>query len=76
MPANPPRPNRHQLKQWPAYGLLVRLTAFTGLRAGEIAALRVGRYETRSRRIEVAESVEEIHGALVYGPPKAYARRR
>lgn len=74
--ANPPRPNRHEQKRWPAYGLLVRLAAFTGLRAGEVAALRIGRYDTRSRRIEVAESVEEIHGALVYGPPKTYARRR
>jgi len=72
---NPPRPRSHPLKTWPAYGLLVRLTAWTGLRAGEIAALGVGRFDRALARIEVAESVQEIHGALVYGPPKTYARR-
>jgi site-specific recombinase XerC len=30
---NPPRPARHPLQTWPQYGLLVRLTALTGLRA-------------------------------------------
>ena len=29
--ANPPRPNSHPLQVWPAYGLLVRFAAFTGL---------------------------------------------
>jgi Phage integrase family len=73
--ANPPRPRSHPHKSWPAYGLLVRLAAWSGLRAGEIAALRVRRFDRRAGRFEVAESVQEIHGALVYGPPKTYARR-
>lgn len=73
--AHPPRPPSHPHKTWPAYGLLVRLAAWSGLRAGEIAALRVGRFDRRAGRLEVAESVQEIHGALVYGPPKTYAHR-
>jgi integrase len=74
--AHPPRPARHPAKVWPAYGLLVRLTARTGLRAGEIGALRMGRVHLGDSSIEVAESVGEISGELVYGPPKNYARRR
>lgn len=74
--ANPPRPRSQPLRSYPAYGLLVRFAAFTGLRAGEIAALRIGRVNPLHRWVEVAQSVEEIHGELVYGPPKTYARRR
>jgi integrase len=59
----------------PEYGLLVKLAAFTGLRAGEIAALRLARLDLLHGRLEVAESVEEVHGRLVYGPPKTYAVR-
>src|SRR4051812_10177635 len=60
--ANPPRPRSHQQQWWPEYGLLVRLTALTGLRAGEIGALRVGRINPLHGRLEVAESAAEIHG--------------
>jgi len=74
--ANPPRPASHPRQHWPAYGLLVRFAAFTGLRAGEIGALRIGRIAPDGRWVEVAESVEEVHGQLVYGPPKSYSRRR
>jgi integrase len=61
---------------WPAYGLLVRLTAWTGLRAGEVGALRLGRIHLPESSLDVAESVGEIAGELVYGLPKTYARRR
>lgn len=58
------------------YGLLVRFAALTGLRAGEVGALRVGRLQLLQRRVEVAESVGEVTGhGLVYGPPKTYERR-
>lgn len=40
--ANPPRPASHPCQHWPAYGLLVRFAAFTGLRAGEIGARPTG----------------------------------
>lgn len=74
--ANPPRPRSQPLRTYPQYGLLVRFAAFTGLRAGEIGGLRIGRVNPLHRWIEVAESAEEIRGELVYGPPKTYARRR
>lgn len=73
--AHPPRPDRHPEKLWPAYSLLVRLVGFTGLRAGELAALRVGRVNPLHGHLQVAESVGEVHGQLVYGPPKTYAHR-
>jgi integrase len=73
--ASPPRPNRHAQHHWPEYSLLVRLVGLTGLRAGEIGALRVGRVNPLLGRIEVAESVEEVHGQLVYGETKTYTRR-
>lgn len=73
---HPPRPRSQPLRTYPQYGLLVRFAAFTGMRAGEIGALRIGRVNPLHRWVEVAQSVEEIHGQLVYGPPKTYARRR
>jgi integrase len=60
----------------PEYGLLVRFAGLTGLRAGEIGALRVGRLDLLRRRVEVLETVSEVTGyGLVYGPPKTYERR-
>jgi len=39
----------------PEYGLLVRFAALSGLRAGEIGAVRVGRLDLLRGRVEVAE---------------------
>ena len=59
-----------------AYGLLVRFVALTGLRAGEVGALRVGRLDLVRGRVDVVESVAEVRGhGLVYGPTKTYERR-
>lgn len=74
--AHPPRPRRHPARTYPHFGLLVRVAAWSGLRAGEIGALRVGRIDPKTGHIEVAESVADIRGELVYGPPKTYSRRR
>ncbi len=60
----------------PEYGLLVRFAALTGLRAGEIGALRVGRLDLGRGRADVVETVAEVTGhGLVYGPPKTFERR-
>jgi integrase len=60
----------------PRFGTLVRFAAYTGLRAGEICALRVGRVDLASRRVIVAESVTEVNGyGLVFSEPKTYERR-
>lgn len=60
----------------PRYATLVRLAAYTGLRAGEIGALRIGRVDLAAARITVAESVTEVQGhGLVFGEPKTFERR-
>ena len=56
-------------------GLLVRVLAYTGLRWGEAAALRVRRVDLLRRRIEVVESVTEVAGKAVTGTPKTHQRR-
>ena len=57
------------------YDTLVRFAAYTGLRAGEIGALRVKRIDFLRGRVEVAESVSDVAGRLVVGPTKTYANR-
>jgi integrase len=57
------------------YGTLVRFAAYTGLRAGEIGALRVRRIDFLRSRVEVAESVSDVAGQLIVGPTKTYANR-
>lgn len=58
------------------YGTLIRLAAYTGMRAGEIGALRIGRVDLDASRLTIAESVTEVQGhGLVFGEPKTYERR-
>ncbi len=59
----------------PPYGTLVRFAAYTGLRAGEIGALRVKRIDFLRGRVEVAESVSDVGGQLILGATKTYANR-
>lgn len=84
----PPRPPRQEMLFLDAvevnrlaeaidepYGVLVRFAAYTGLRAGELAALRVGRVDLLRGSVDVREAYAEVHGALVLGPTKTYGRR-
>jgi integrase len=57
------------------YGDVIAFLAYTGLRWGEMAALRVGRVDLERRRIDVAEAVTEPRGALIFGTPKSHERR-
>ena len=60
----------------PRYSTLIRFAAYTGLRAGEIGALRVGRLDLLRGRVLVAESVTDVDRmGLVFGEPKTYQRR-
>jgi integrase len=60
----------------PQFGTMVRFAAYTGLRAGEICALRSGRVDLATGRVLVAESVTEVAGhGLVFTEPKTYQRR-
>jgi integrase len=59
----------------PPYGVLVRFAAYTGLRAGEIAALRVKRLDLLRGSVRVVESATEVGGRLMLGPTKTHADR-
>jgi len=53
----------------------VRFAAYTGLRPGEIAGLRVRRLDLLAAKVEVAETLIPVDGKLVAGPTKTYANR-
>ncbi len=57
------------------YALHVRFLAYTGLRWGEFAALRVRNVNLLRRRITVVESASEVQGVLLLGPTKTHQRR-
>ena len=59
----------------PDLGLAVRLTAYTGLRAGELWALRRKHLNLAHRTIRVMEAVTEVGGKLVLGTTKTGANR-
>ena len=56
--------------------LIVLFLAYTGVRFGELAALRVGRLDLLRRRAIIAESVTVVQGRRqVWGTPKSYEQR-
>ncbi|MBC8094154.1 MAG: site-specific integrase [Pseudonocardia sp.] len=57
------------------HGLVVQVLAYTGLRWGELAALRARHIDLSRRRLVVAESVTELSGHAVFGTPKSHHRR-
>jgi integrase len=57
------------------YEALIWFLGWSGLRFGEAAALRVGRVDSGRRRVRVEESVTEVGGRLVFGPPKTHESR-
>jgi integrase len=58
------------------YQTLVLLLAYTGIRWGEVAALRVRNVDPQVRgRIQIVASVADISGQMVYGSPKSHAQR-
>lgn len=54
---------------------VIRLLAYTGLRFGELAALRVRRVDFLRLRLTVAESATEVGGKLLFGTPKSHQQR-
>jgi integrase len=56
-------------------GHAIRLLAYTGLRFGEMVALRVRRVDFLRRRLIIAESATEIAGRLEFGRPKTHQQR-
>lgn len=59
----------------PCYRTLVLFAAYTGLRAGEIEALRVRRVDLDRAAVDVVESLADVRGQLVFGPTKTHSRR-
>jgi integrase len=60
----------------PMFENLVLFAAWTGMRAGEVEALRVKRFDFKRGRAEVAENLGEARdGTLRFGPTKTYSRR-
>jgi integrase len=57
------------------YGDVVLFLAYTGLRWGEMAALKVGRLDMLRRRIDVAEAVAPVRGELIWSTPKSHSSR-
>ncbi|NIA26266.1 MAG: tyrosine-type recombinase/integrase [Gammaproteobacteria bacterium] len=57
------------------YATLVYLLAYGGLRWGETAALRRKRCQLLRSRIEVAESLSEAQGKILFGSTKTYRTR-
>lgn len=57
------------------YRLHVMFLAYTGLRWGEFAALRVRNVDLLRRRVTVAESAFEVQGVMIFGPTKTHQRR-
>lgn len=57
------------------YGDIVLFLSYTGLRWGEMAALKIGRLDMTRRRIDVAEAVSPARGQLVWSTPKSHSSR-
>lgn len=55
--------------------LVVKFLAYTGLRYGEMAALRVQNFDMLRRRVNIRESVTEVAGKLTWSTPKNHERR-
>jgi integrase len=61
----------------PRFRALVLLAAFTGLRWGELCALRRSDVDLDARTVQVERTLSELHnGSHAFGPPKTAAGRR
>ena len=59
----------------PDDGIVVLLLAYTGLRWGELAAIRARRVAPGARRIDIAEAMTDVKGRAIFGTPKTHQRR-
>jgi len=57
------------------YDLLIRVMAYTGLRWGEVAALRARAVDLDRRRLHVVEAASEASGRITIGTPKSHQAR-
>ncbi|HVT21226.1 MAG TPA: site-specific integrase, partial [Mycobacteriales bacterium] len=77
--ANPPDPSKYRRpseRSNDTYRLVVLFLAYTGVRFGEMAALRVEQLDLDRRRAAIIRSVTAVQGkGLVWGTPKTHERR-
>jgi integrase len=59
----------------PRDALVVQVLSYTGLRWGELAALRIADVDFLRRRLDVHRSVTVANAGLVWGEPKDHERR-
>jgi integrase len=52
------------------YGVLVRFAAYSGLRPGELVALKVRRLDLLAGTARVVEATAEVSGRHITGPTK------
>ncbi len=75
----PETPDKHagyDSRENETYRLVVLFLAYTGVRFGEMAALRVNRLDLTRRRAAIVASVTPVQGqGLVWGTPKTHQRR-
>jgi integrase len=74
-PAHPSKHRRTDERQNDQYRLIVLFLAYTGVRFGEMAALRVRRIDFLRRRAMIAESVTLVGSVQVWGTPKGHEKR-
>jgi integrase len=58
------------------YGPLILMASYTGLRWGEVSALRTRRVDLEARRAHVVKAFAEDGGELYEDTPKSWARRK
>ncbi len=70
-PAEVGKHRAHDERTNEMYRLVVLFLAYTGVRFGEMAALRVRRIDLQKRRAVIAESVTPVQGlGMVWAPPR------
>jgi integrase len=75
-PTDPSKHSNLDTRTNETYRLVVLFLAYTGVRFGEMAALRVARLDLRRRRAVITESVTPVQGlGLVWGTTKTHQRR-
>jgi len=57
------------------HGVVILFLAYTGLRWGEMAGLKVRSFDMLRRRINITEAVSEVHGQIIWGNVKNHERR-
>lgn len=55
---------------------LVLAAAYTGMRFGELAALRIQSFDPLRKQVRVEGTATEVSGEIIFGPPKTAASRR